>query len=103
MYIYVKVEKGRGQVLTGIDCYKKEKGVTTQVAMEHFHEIAENAWKDLNEGMMDSRVAPEILMPFFNFSRIIDATYKHNQDGYTHPEKVLKPHIIALLVDFFDI
>ncbi|KAL7099119.1 hypothetical protein ACP275_09G062800 [Erythranthe tilingii] len=93
-----ELENGRGQVTIGIDCYKKEHGVSTQVALKHFNEIAENSWKDLNDGLMDNRVSKEILVQVFNFAKLMDVTYKHNQDGYTNPEKVLKPHILALLV-----
>ncbi|KAI3468320.1 hypothetical protein Pfo_024983 [Paulownia fortunei] len=96
-----EVEKSRGQVTTGIECYMKEHGVSTQVAIEYFNEIAENAWKDLNEGLKDTCVSMDILKRVLNLSRLIDVVYKHNEDGYTHPEKILKPHITALFVDFF--
>ncbi|PHT31582.1 5-epiaristolochene synthase [Capsicum baccatum] len=63
-----------------------------------------NTWKDVNEGTLKPAPATmEILTRIFNLARIIDVTYKHNQDDYTHPEKVLKPHIIALLVDSIEI
>ncbi|PIN06856.1 Viridiflorene synthase [Handroanthus impetiginosus] len=98
-----EVEKSRGQVATGIECYMKENGVSTQVAIEYFNEIADNAWKDMNEGLKDTSVSMDILMRVFNLARLIDVVYKHNEDGYTHPEKVLKPHITALFVDFFEL
>lgn len=82
----------------------RDYNVSTQVAMEKFQEMAEIAWKDVNEGILrPTPVSAEILTRILNLARIIDVTYKHNQDGYTHPEKVLKPHIIALLVDSFEI
>ncbi|XP_060199548.1 vetispiradiene synthase 3-like [Lycium barbarum] len=95
-----EVEKSRGQIATGIECYMRDYGVSTEVAMEKFQEMADTAWKDVNEGILrPTPVSTEILTRILNLARIIDVTYKHNQDGYTHPEKVLKPHIIALLVD----
>ncbi|KAM3201061.1 5-epi-aristolochene synthase 2-like isoform X1 [Capsicum annuum] len=95
-----EVEKSRGQIATGIECYRREYGVSTEEAMIKFSEIAEAAWKDINEGMLrPSSVTMEFLTPILNLVRLIDVVYKHNQDGYTHPEKVLKPHIVALLVD----
>ncbi|PHT31585.1 5-epiaristolochene synthase [Capsicum baccatum] len=95
-----EVEKSRGQIATGIECYRREYGVSTEEAMIKFSEIAEAAWKDINEGMLrPSPVTMEFLTPILNLVRLIDVIYKHNQDGYTHPEKVLKPHIVALLVD----
>ncbi|XP_060186327.1 vetispiradiene synthase 2-like [Lycium barbarum] len=99
-----EVEKSRGQIATGIECYMRDYGVSTEEAMVKFHEMAETAWKDVNEGILrPAPVSAEILTRILNLSRIIDVTYKHNQDGYTHPEKVLKPHIIALLVDSIEI
>ncbi|NP_001239040.1 sesquiterpene synthase 31 [Solanum lycopersicum] len=99
-----EVEKGRGQIATGIECYMRDYGVSTQVAMDKFQEMAETAWKDVNEGILrPTPVSAKILTRILNLARIIDVTYKHNQDGYTHPEKVLKPHIIALLVDSIEI
>ncbi|KAL7159525.1 hypothetical protein ABFS83_01G033100 [Erythranthe nasuta] len=98
-----EVEKGRGQEATGIDCYVKEHGLSTEVTIDLFYEMAENAWKELNEGLMDNSVTMEILMRIYNFARLIDVTYNHSGDGYTHPEKLLKPSIVALLVDSFEV
>ncbi|KAM3360325.1 hypothetical protein P3S68_020037 [Capsicum galapagoense] len=95
-----EVEKSRGQIATGIECYMRDYGVSTEEAMAKFHEMAETAWKDVNKGILrPAPVSMEILTRILNLARIIDVTYKHNQDGYTHPEKVLKPYIGALLVD----
>ncbi|WMV53479.1 hypothetical protein MTR67_046864 [Solanum verrucosum] len=96
-----EIEKDRGQIATGIECYMRDYGVSTEEAMNKFQEMGETAWKDANEGMLwpVRPVSTEILTRILNLVRIIDVTYKHNQDGYTHPEKVIKPHIIALLVN----
>ncbi|XP_019178967.1 PREDICTED: vetispiradiene synthase 3-like [Ipomoea nil] len=94
------VEKDRGQVTTGIECYMKEYGVSQEKAMEKFQELAELGLKDLNEGLIKpTPVSAEIFLRIVNLARIVFVTYQHNQDGYTHPENVLKPHIIALVVD----
>ncbi|RAL38911.1 hypothetical protein DM860_015272 [Cuscuta australis] len=94
------VEKDRGQVTTGIECYMNEYGVSLEEALEKFQELAKIALKDLNEGILKpTPVSGDILWRIVNLARIVFVTYQHNQDGYTHPEKVLKPHIIALLVD----
>ncbi|KAI3468316.1 hypothetical protein Pfo_024979 [Paulownia fortunei] len=99
-----EIEKKRGQSATGIECYMKEYGVSEGEAMEEFNNIAENAWKEINgEFVKEKSVSMEILKRVANLSRLIDVVYKHNQDGYTHPEKVLKPLITALLVDSFNV
>ncbi|KAL2466469.1 Alpha-humulene/(-)-(E)-beta-caryophyllene synthase [Abeliophyllum distichum] len=96
-----EVEKERGQIATGIESYMKENGVTKEVAVDKFFEMATNAWKDINEECLrpTSSNSREILMRILNLERIIDVTYKGNEDGYTQPQKVLKPHINALFID----
>ncbi|XP_011082247.2 vetispiradiene synthase 3 isoform X2 [Sesamum indicum] len=99
-----EIEKKRGQSATGIECYMKDYGVSEEEAMEEFKNIAENAWKDMNEECVKEKsVSMEVLKRVVNLSRLIDVVYKHNQDGYTHPEKVLKPLITGLLVDSFNV
>ncbi|CAA0821086.1 Alpha-humulene/(-)-(E)-beta-caryophyllene synthase [Striga hermonthica] len=95
-----EVEKERGQISTGIESYMKENGVCKEVAVDKFFEIAIDAWKDMNEECLKPSSHPRnVLMHILNLERIIDVTYKGNEDGYTQPEKVLKPHILALFVD----
>ncbi|CAH9100335.1 unnamed protein product [Cuscuta europaea] len=94
------VEKDRGQVITGIECYMNEHATSLDGAMRKFQELATVALKDLNEGILKhTPVSSDILWRIVNLARIVFVAYQHNQDGYTHPEKVLKPHIIALLVN----
>ncbi|KAL1532433.1 Vetispiradiene synthase 1, variant 2 [Salvia divinorum] len=95
-----EIEKKRGQSATGIECYMKDHGVSEGEAMEELKKMGEDAWKDMNgELWKEKSVSMEILKRIVNLSRLIDVVYKNNQDGYTHPEKVLKPIINALLVD----
>ncbi|KAK6129761.1 hypothetical protein DH2020_036498 [Rehmannia glutinosa] len=87
-----------------IECYMNEYGVSEEEAMKEFNNIAENAWKDMNEEFVKIKdVSMEITKRIVNLARLIDVVYKHNQDGYTHPEKVLKPCINGLLVEYFKI
>ncbi|PIN19320.1 Viridiflorene synthase [Handroanthus impetiginosus] len=99
-----EIEKTRGQKTMGIECYMNEYGVSEEEAMKEFRNIAENAWKDMNEEFVkDNGVSMEIMKRVVNLARLSDVIYKHNQDGYTEPEKVLKPFIIGLLVNSFKI
>lgn len=78
----------------------RDNGATKEEAIAKFFEIATDAWKDINEECLrPSPHSRDVLMRILNLERIIDVTYKGNEDGYTQPEKVLKPHIIALFVD----
>nr|Q49SP5.1 RecName: Full=Germacrene A synthase; AltName: Full=PatTpsCF2 [Pogostemon cablin]AAS86321.1 germacrene A synthase [Pogostemon cablin] len=96
-----EVEKEKGQSATGIDCYMKEHGVSKEKAMQRFYEMSTNAWKDINEEGLSwpSSFSRDIFVQLRNFSRMVDVTYGKNEDGYSKPEKILKPLIIALFVD----
>ncbi|CAN4085625.1 unnamed protein product [Withania somnifera] len=99
-----QVEKNRGQLSIGIECYMRDYIVSTEEAMAKFQEMAEVGWQDINEGMLrPTPIRMEFLSRILNLARLVDVTYKHNEDGYTHREKVLKPHIIALVVDSIEI
>ncbi|PHT41439.1 Vetispiradiene synthase 1 [Capsicum baccatum] len=70
------VEKGRGQIATGIECYMRDYGVSTEEAMEKFQEMADTAWKDVNERILrPTAVSTKILTHVLNLARIIDVTY----------------------------
>ncbi|KAH6812921.1 hypothetical protein C2S51_021939 [Perilla frutescens var. frutescens] len=86
-----EVKKDRGQVATGIECYMNDNGVKKEEAMDKFIEMSLDAWKDLNEGKLVTACAHsrEVLMRILNLARLIDVTYKGNQDGYGKPEKGL--------------
>ncbi|PIN08858.1 Vetispiradiene synthase [Handroanthus impetiginosus] len=97
-------EKIRGQPATGIECYMNEYGVSEEEALKELSNIAENAWKNINEEFVKKDgISMEIIKTVVDLARVTYVVYKHNQDKYTHPEKVLKPHIIRLLVDYFKI
>ncbi|KAM3381460.1 hypothetical protein P3S68_007033 [Capsicum galapagoense] len=82
----------------------RDYSVSTKEAMAKFQEMGESGWKDINEGMLRPTPIPmEFLSRILNLARLVDVTYKHNEDGYTHPKKVIKPHIIAMVVDSFKI
>ncbi|KAL6558026.1 hypothetical protein OROMI_018376 [Orobanche minor] len=96
-----ETEKARGQVASGIECYMKEYGVTKEDAMSKFLEISTNAWKDSNEEYLRPSCCKyrDVMKKLLNFNRIIEVTYRNHEDGYTNPEKLLKPLITALFVE----
>ncbi|PHT30833.1 hypothetical protein CQW23_27170 [Capsicum baccatum] len=99
-----EVEKDRGQLSTVIECYMRDYNVSTKEAIAKFQEMGEAGWKDINEGMLrPTPISMEFLSRILNLAQLVDVTYKHNEDGYTHPEKFIKPHIIAMVVDSFKI
>ncbi|KAK3034686.1 hypothetical protein RJ639_032447, partial [Escallonia herrerae] len=82
-----EVEKGRGQIATGIECYMKEHNKSKEEAMSEFKARAEDAWKDLNKELTKpTSISEHLLVPISNLARLIDLAYSHSADGYTHPE-----------------
>lgn len=80
--------------------------VSVEEAKNKFQEMVENTWKDTNEDILRPTppgITTEILKCILNFSRMANVVYQQKQDGYTNPEKVVKPYIIALFVDSFEI
>ncbi|CAN4115215.1 unnamed protein product [Withania somnifera] len=96
----ILIEKEKGQLVTGIECYMEEHNLSLEEASEKLSEIAENAWKDLNKECIKPTSMPsEILMRVVNLTRLIDVVYKNNQDGYSDPKNNVKSVIEALLVN----
>nr|U3KYL2.1 RecName: Full=(-)-drimenol synthase; Short=VoDMS; AltName: Full=Drimenol cyclase; AltName: Full=Sesquiterpene synthase 3; Short=VoTPS3 [Valeriana officinalis]AFR42419.1 driminol synthase [Valeriana officinalis] len=92
-------EDVRGHVATGVECYMKEHGVSREEAVVEFYKRVEYAWKDVNEEFITpNHLHIDLLNRVLNLTRIADVVYKF-EDGYTHPEKTLKHHIMALFVD----
>lgn len=100
-----KIEKEKGQLVTGIECYMQENNLSVEEASAQLSEIAENAWKDLNKECIKSTdsMPTEILMRVVNLTRLIDVVYKNNQDGYSDPKNNVKSVIEALLVNPIDL
>ncbi|KAL1535656.1 (-)-5-epieremophilene synthase STPS3-like [Salvia divinorum] len=98
-------ETKRGQLAIGVESYMKENDVTKEEAMAKFMELCTDAWRDSNEEILRPSCykSRDLLTLILNYDRVTYVTYKDKEDGYTQPEKVLKPHIIALLVDAFEV
>ncbi|XP_052209329.1 valerianol synthase TPS1A-like [Diospyros lotus] len=94
-----EVEKKRGQTVTGIDCFMKQKGASKEKAMDELTKRVENSWKDINEECLrPATVSMNLLIRFVNFARMMEVTYRKG-DGYTHPEETLKDIIFALFIN----
>ncbi|KAL3500442.1 hypothetical protein ACH5RR_039535, partial [Cinchona calisaya] len=93
-----KTEKERSS--TAIECYMNHYNVSEEEAMNKLEDITQEAWEDINEEFLKPAAMPrEMVMVLLNLARMIDVAYKHREDGFTDPIKVLKPHIVAVLVD----
>ncbi|XP_019167988.1 PREDICTED: vetispiradiene synthase 3-like [Ipomoea nil] len=90
---------------TGIDCYMSDYGVSVDEAMHKLQEMVNNAWKDINEDILQPTlpISREILMCLLNIARVDSVVYMKKQDGFTNSEKLMKPFMIAVLVGSFEI
>ncbi|KAH6809077.1 hypothetical protein C2S51_026860 [Perilla frutescens var. frutescens] len=90
-----------GKMLTIVDCYMKDKGVSREEAISAFQEIIEDGWKHVNEEWVNSTstVPKEMVEQFLNILRMAELTYNNNEDAFTDPDKYFTPLAVALLVD----
>ncbi|KAH6816229.1 hypothetical protein C2S51_021049 [Perilla frutescens var. frutescens] len=94
-------ESKEGKMLTIVDCYMKDKGVSREETLCAFAEIIEDGWKHVNAEWVNSRntVPKEMIEQFLNILRMAEITYNNSEDGISSPENNLTPLILALLVD----
>nr|BAJ53218.1 JHL17M24.1 [Jatropha curcas] len=91
-------EQKREDCASSVECYKKEYGVTEEMAVEEILEICGNAWKDINEECMRPNSTPRpILECLVNIARISEVVYRFD-DGYTNPSSV-KDKVISLFLE----
>lgn len=96
----LQFEQKRGHVVSAVECYMKQHGVSRQQVDEEFHKQLMDAWKDTNwECLNPMQVPMRLLMNILNFARVVELFYKDGLDGYTHPGKVLTESVTSLLVD----
>ncbi|KAG9454183.1 hypothetical protein H6P81_007087 [Aristolochia fimbriata] len=96
-----KFEQERGHVVSGIECFMEEKGMTRQEVQYLFKHFYDVAWKDINEACLHPRPFPMyILSKAVNLARVMDAWYNsHNADEYTFSGGRTKEMITELLVN----
>ncbi|KAH6818181.1 hypothetical protein C2S51_001784 [Perilla frutescens var. frutescens] len=93
-------ESREGKLVTIMECYMKDKGVSKQETLCAFAEIIEDRWKHVNAEWVKTTMVPkEMAVQFLNILRMAEVTYKNSHDGGTYPQKNLAPLITALLVD----
>ncbi|KAG9454185.1 hypothetical protein H6P81_007089 [Aristolochia fimbriata] len=94
-------EQGREHVVSLIECYMEEKGMTRPEVQYLFKHLYDVAWKDINEACLHPRPFPMyILNKAVNLARVIDAWYNsHNADEYTFSGGRTKEMITELLVN----
>ncbi|KAG6685681.1 hypothetical protein I3842_12G124100 [Carya illinoinensis] len=92
-------EQQRDHIVSGIECYIKQHGVSKQEVHEEFQRQIVNAWKDMNEELLKPTQVPmPLLLHILNLARVMDLLYK-NEDAYTNLGGVLIEGVTSLLVN----
>ncbi|EOA25478.1 hypothetical protein CARUB_v10018817mg [Capsella rubella] len=92
-------EHKRKHIVTSIDCYMKQYGVSWEKATEEIKVMASDSWKTLNqELMMKPHQFPfSVVMRFLNLSRVMEVFYKKT-DIFTQPE-LMKDYVVSLFLN----
>ncbi|KAL5779111.1 hypothetical protein ACOSQ2_009848 [Xanthoceras sorbifolium] len=91
-------EQKRGHVVSGVESYMNQYGVSRKEAIEKINIVIEMAWKDINEECLKpTAISLQLLLTVINGVRAAEFFYKDG-DGYTFPQ-YLKDHITQLFVD----
>ncbi|CAI9756932.1 unnamed protein product [Fraxinus pennsylvanica] len=92
------VGQGFEQKISVVECYINEKGVSEEEAFAVFQKQITNAWKDINQELLQKTAIPMvILVRVVNLASIMNLLYK-DIDAYTHVEKSLLKDFINLVL-----
>ncbi|XP_042381918.1 (S)-beta-bisabolene synthase-like [Zingiber officinale] len=91
-------EQKREHVASTVDCYMKEYGTSKDVACEKLLGFVEDAWKTINEELLNATgLSREVIKLSLHSSRSTELIYKH-VDAFTEPNTTMKENIFSLLV-----
>ncbi|KAK9155406.1 hypothetical protein Sjap_002886 [Stephania japonica] len=97
-----ELEQKREHVASALECYMKQHGVPEQVVRDEFEKMLDLAWKDLNEGCLNTinnaSIPMDLRIRAVNLARMIYVIYKH-EDAYTHSSQKLKECIDFLFIE----
>ena len=76
----------------------EKNGLSMEEAYEKLRKQVDDAWKDINEAMLQPHVIPKrCLIRILNLARSADVIYKGSADGYTNVNQVLKEKVASIL------
>ncbi|CAI0550442.1 unnamed protein product [Linum tenue] len=102
-------EIARGETVNAISCYMNETGVSEEHAREHMKYLIDEAWKNMNEGLLlitkheyspmnDHVFSKSFLQSTINLARISHYTY-HTGDSHGAPDAGSKKRVMSLLMN----
>ncbi|CAL1373931.1 unnamed protein product [Linum trigynum] len=100
----MQFEQERGHVVSSVEVYTNQHGVSTEEAVDALNEMVEEDWKDINEDCLNSPnfISKDVLSMFVGLARVMEVLYK-DFNSYTVSNTVIKDMMTALLVTAMDI
>ncbi|KAK9674006.1 hypothetical protein RND81_12G204700 [Saponaria officinalis] len=93
-----KVEQSREHVASAMECLMKHNKVSEKEASEMLNKEVEDAWKLINQAMLQPYVIPKLLLTrILNLARSTHVIYHDKSDGYSGSNQILKDHINSIL------
>ncbi|KAG0454495.1 hypothetical protein HPP92_023787 [Vanilla planifolia] len=84
---------------TTIETYMEEYNYTKEEACKKLLEMAENAWKTLNqELLLLTNIPLSLVRPIINISRVTALFYR-DKDDYTHPQGTMRDNIKLVMLE----
>ncbi|CAN1266210.1 Probable terpene synthase 3 [Linum perenne] len=93
-------ERKREHVVSSVECYMTQYGVSREEAVNVLSDMVEEDWKIVNEELLNPsnrNIPKEVLSLFLGYEQVMDVLYKYS-DGYTHSNTTTKDMLTALLV-----
>uniref|UniRef100_A0A803KPW6 Terpene synthase metal-binding domain-containing protein n=1 Tax=Chenopodium quinoa TaxID=63459 RepID=A0A803KPW6_CHEQI len=93
-----KFEQQRKHLASAVQCLMEKHGLLEEEANEKLKEEVEDAWKVINQAMLQPYVIPKpILTRILNLARSANVMYMGYDDGYTHVNQTLKDKVASVL------
>ncbi|KAG0455722.1 hypothetical protein HPP92_023510 [Vanilla planifolia] len=81
-----------------MESYMEEYNYTKEEACKKLLEMVENAWKTLNQELLQLTNIPlSLVRPIINLSRVIELFYR-DKDNYTHPQGTMRDNIKLVML-----
>ncbi|KAK9674001.1 hypothetical protein RND81_12G204300 [Saponaria officinalis] len=89
-----KFEQSRKHVASAVQCVMEHKKVSENEANEILSKEVEDAWKLINQAMLQPYVIPKLLLTrILNLARSAHVIYHGTNDGFTHVNQTLKDKV----------
>ncbi|KAK9674000.1 hypothetical protein RND81_12G204200 [Saponaria officinalis] len=93
-----KFEQSRKHVASAVQCLMEHNKVPEKEANEMLSKEVEDAWKLINQTMLQPYVIPKLLLTrILNLARSAHVIYHGPSDGFTHVNQVLKDKVDSVL------